>query len=445
MQSRRDHLHAYQFATGRLASALVSGDPGTGEAPMRRSGLGAAFGVMIAALLVIVAVVYGLLKPVNTHSWERTGALIVEKETGTRYIYVNGQLHPTANYSSALLALGGTPSVQDVSRAHLADVPRGTPLGIPGAPDDIAQPSALLTGAWTDCLHPGSGPGEVLDFDARSARPMPGNARVLMSGPDGTPYVLWQGTKYPISGRSALIAIGLDTKEPVKAPSAWLDALPTGTAIAPAAIPGAGTGSRTVAGGAAQTGQVFRTAVSGDVHYYVLKSDGMAPLTATEAALIAAAPGGSRPRQVSPADIAAVQASADHSLLHRIPDLLDGTDGTADGGAALCLLQSVHGSRLSTSVVRETGRAAAAGSAVLVPPEHAVLATPPKSPSDPNTPDPYLITDQGLKYQLAGQSAQALGFGSVQPRVLPQSTLDQITNGPRLSRAQAAQAVPGAN
>ncbi|MFJ9907445.1 type VII secretion protein EccB [Streptomyces sp. NPDC101152] len=445
MQSRRDHLHAYQFATGRLASALVSGDPGTGEAPMRRSGLGAAFGVMAAALLVVVAVVYGLLKPVNTHSWARTGALIVEKETGTRYLYLQGQLHPTANYSSALLALGGTPSVQDVSRADLADVPRSTPIGIPGAPDDIAQPSALLTGAWTDCLHPGSGSGEVLDFDPRSARPMPANARVLVSGPGGTEYVLWRATKYPVGGRTALLALGLDTEEPVKAPSAWLDALSTGTAIAPEAIPDAGKGSRTVAGSPAYTGQLFRTVVGGDIHHYVLESDGMAPLTATEAALIAAASGGRQLRQVSPADIAAVQASADDSLLHRIPDLLADTDVTADGGAALCLLQSVHGSRLSTSVVRETGRATAAGSAILLPPEHAVLATPPKNPSDLHTPDPYLITDRGLKYQLVGQAADALGFGSVTPRVLPQSTLDQIGSGPRLSRAQAAQAVPGAN
>ncbi|MEU9348156.1 type VII secretion protein EccB [Streptomyces sp. NPDC048278] len=444
MQSRRDHLQAYQFATGRLASALVSGDPGTGEAPMRRSGLGAAFGVMVAALLVVAAVVYGLIKPADTDSWAKAGALVVEKETGTRYIYVNGRLHPTVNYSSALLALGGTSGVQDVSRAGLADVPRGTPIGIPGAPDDIAQPSALLTGAWTDCLHPGSGSGEVLDFDPGSARPLPLDARVLVSGPDGTEYVLWQGIKYPVGGRTALIALGLDTEEPVKAPSAWLNALSTGTAIAHAVIPGAGTGSRTVAGSHAQTGQLFRTVVGDDIHYYILKSDGMAPITATEAALLAAAPGGHQPRQVSPADVAAVQASADHSLLHRIPDLLGGTDATT-GGAALCLLQSVDGSRVRTSVVRETGRAATKGSAIVVPPEHAVLAIPPRKTSDSSTPDPYLITDQGVKYQLIGQAAESLGYGGTTPRVLPQSTLDQITSGPRLSRDQAAQAVPGTN
>lgn len=444
MQSRRDHLQAYQFATGRLASALVSGDPGTGEAPMRRAGLGATFGVMVAALLVIAALIYGLLSPVQTVSWEQPGALIVEKETGTRYLFLNGRLHPTANYASALLVLGGAPEVQQVPRATLADVPRGTPLGIPGAPDDVAQPSALLTGAWADCLHPGSGTGEVLDFDPRSARPLPGDARTLLAGPDGTPYVLWQGTRYPVGGRAALIALGLDTDQPVNAPAAWLAALPTGTAITAAAIPGAGTGARTVAGAAARVGQLFRTTVGGAVHYYVLKSDGMAPVSATEAALIAAAPGGRPPRQVAPADIAAVRASADDSLLHRVPDVLAGTDATADG-AALCLLQSADGSRLKTAVVRETGRAAAAGSAVLVPPEHAVLATPPRDPADPNTPDPYLITDQGVKYQLAGQAAEALGYGSATARVLPRSTLDLIPTGPRLSRTEAAQAVPGAH
>ncbi|MGW2637355.1 type VII secretion protein EccB [Streptomyces sp. NPDC001348] len=443
MQSRRDHLHAYQFATGRLASALVSGDPGTGETPMRRSGLGSMFGVIAAVLLVLVSVVYGVIKPVDNTSWKKAGALVVEKETGNRYLYAGGMLHPTANYASALLLAGGNTAVQQVSRASMDDVPRGAPLGIPGAPDDVAPPSSLLTGAWTDCLRTGSGPGEALDFAPRSARGVPDDARVFVSGPGGTRYVLWRNTKYPVDGRSSVVALGLDTEQPVSAPSAWLDALPTGTTIAPARIPKAGTEGGTLGGAAVRVGQLFRTVVNGTDHFYVLRDDGVASLTATEAALLAAAPGGKDARKVSPTDIAAVHASSDDSLLHRIPDLLNGTDATADAGSALCLLRTVDHSGVRSRIVRETGRVTAAGTRVVVPPAHAVLAVPPKKPGDYGTPEPFLITEQGVKYPLVGQAVDALGYSGITPRTLPAATLDLIPAGPRLSRAGAAAVVQG--
>ncbi|MEU6173683.1 type VII secretion protein EccB [Streptantibioticus parmotrematis] len=440
MQSRRDHLQAYQFATGRLASSLVTGDPGTGEAPMRRSGLGATFGILLTVLLVVAAAVYGLLKPVRSTAWARDGALIVEKETGNRYLYSGGLLHPTANYASALLAVGSGAAVEQVPRAALADVPRGVPIGIPGAPDDVAEPTAVLTGAWADCLRPGTTGGEALDFAPATARPVRPGTRVLVAAPDGTRYVVWHDTKYEVDARSSLIALGLDTEQPVKATAAWLDALPSGTPVAPAAVPGVGAPGRTVAGSPAKVGRLFRTEVGGVSHYYVLRADGVAPLTATESALLAGEPGEGQPTQVSPGDIAAVQASSDTSLMHRLPDLLNAPDTTADGGAALCLLHPADGGH--ATVVRETA-AGASPSGVLVSPDHAVLARPPAGTADADTPDPYLITDQGVKYELVGQAAEALGYGDLTPRTLPAAVLDRIPTGVRLTRAQALAPVPG--
>jgi type VII secretion protein EccB len=441
VQSRRDHLQAYRFATGRLASSLVSGDPGTGEAPMRRSGLGAMSGVMVAVLLVVVFAVYGVLKPVRTAVWAHDSPLVMEKETGNRYLYIDGRLHPTANYASALLAVGSDAAMEQVPRAELADVPRGVPLGIPGAPDDVAQPSAVLTGAWADCVRPGTQSGEALDFAPAAVHRVPAGTRVLVSAPDGTRYVVWNGTRFEVRGRSSLIALGLDTEQPVRATSAWLDGLPGGTAIAPAAVPRAGAAGRAVAGAPAKVGRLFRTDVGGVSHYYVLRADGIAPLTATESALLATEPGERQPAQVRPTDIAAVHASSDTSLMHRVPDLLNAADTTADGGAALCLLHSADGRH--TSVVRETGAAAAPSAGVLVPPDHAVLAVPPADPAGLGTPDPYLITDRGVKYELVGQAAEALGYGSLTPRTLPAVVLGRIPTGVRLTRSQALAAVPG--
>ncbi|MET7287428.1 type VII secretion protein EccB [Streptomyces sp. NPDC005573] len=443
MQSRRDHLQAYQFATGRLASSLVSGDPGSGEAPMRRFGLGATYGVVITVLLVVAATVYGLLRPVENTAWAHNGALVFEKETGTRYLYLGGQLHPTANYASALLAVGSGVHLEQVSRASLAGVPRGVAVGIPGAPDDVAPPTALLNGGWADCMRRGTAVDEALDFDPSGVHRIPGDATVLVAGPGTTRYVLWNGKKYAVGSRSVLVALGLDTEQPVKATADWLAALPSGPAIAPPAIPGTGSKGTAVAGDPAVIGQVFRAVIRDTSHYYVLKADGLAPLSATEAALIAAGPGGHGPVRVSPADIAAVRASGDTTLMHRIPDLLDGKDATADGGAALCLLYSADGR--TVTVVRETGGAATARASVIVPPDAAVLAAPPKDSAGGTTSDAYLITDQGVKHRLDGQAAEALGYGGVTPRSLPAGLLARIPSGVRLTRAQAVAPVPGVN
>lgn len=442
MQTRRDHLHAYQFATGRLASALVSGDPGTGDAPMRRAGLGALFGVMLSCLLVLAAVVYGFLKPAGNTSWATNGALVVEQETGTRYLYADGRLHPTANYASAVLASGGR-GMQYADRSSLADVPRAATIGIPGAPDDIADAQSLLTGSWADCLRPGRNVSETLDFAPGAVKAVTASTHVLVSDKSGTRYVVWQNAKYPVD-RSTLVALGMDTDHPVPATSTWLAALPTGPAIAAAKIPGRGGPARTVAGKAEKPGTLLRTVVNGTSHYYVLEPDGVASLTATESALLAAAPGGRGPVPVGPSDITALPSSADTSLLHRIPDLLNGTDGTG-GNAAVCLLQTMKNSRLHSTVVRETGRAAGSTAAALIPSGAGVIATGPNSSAGGSASVQYLITDRGVKYPLSSDALGPLGFSGVTPRVLPRTTLDQIPTGPLLSRSKALTVMPGVN
>jgi type VII secretion protein EccB len=444
MQSRRDHLHAYEFAIGRLASALVTGETGTGHAPMRRANLGSMLGVLVTVLLTIGFVVFGFLSPGGNTAWGRPGSIVVEKETGTRYLYLGGVLRPTANYASALLAVGDQATVRIVSRKSLSGVRHGAPIGIPGAPDVLPQEPALLTGAWSFCLHPGIPKDRVIDFSPDGhAEAVPPNRRISMIDPNGVNYVLWNGTKYPLGGHSALVALGMDSHNPIAAPSNWLDALPTGTKLAPAPIPKAGTPGHQVAGAPAKVGQLFQTTAAGIRHYYVLRADGIAPITATESALLAAGTGGHAPRRVASPDIAAVNASADRSLLNRIPDLLSDSDFTADG-AALCLKQSLTDGTTHSTVVRETGQAAAPGTRIMVPAGRGLIAIPPKESPNDTTPQPYLISDRGVKYPLAADGAvKALGYANAVPRTLPKPLLDLLPSGPLLTRAKATATVSG--
>src|SRR5216683_4989601 len=448
MQTQRDHMHAYQFSANRLLRSLTDGDPGTGEGPLRRANLGAVFGVLVAVLLSGGAVLYGLLNPGGDTAWRRSGAIVVEKETGTRFVYLGGVLRPTANYASARLIAGsGASSVTYVSQKSLASVPHGQPVGIPNAPDSLPPASALLPGSWAWCLRPGTGQtaggagpsgsgvppqaSTVLDLaPAGRTSPVPVNRQILVTAagdPSAAGFVLWNDVTYPLGDRAALVALGLGNQQPVLAPASWLATMPAGPAFAPAVIRGAGKAGPAIAGRQAKVGELFQTSVAGAEEFYVLRPDGLAPITRTEAALFAIRPGAPAPVTVGPADIAAAPASSDRSLLHRLPDPLSGTGTTFDpGNSALCVLRNSPGQPAQLTVVTEQQAAIAGAVGVLVPAGRGMLAEPPP-PSPSAVQRPYLITDSGRKYAItSGSAVAALGYSSAAPVMIPDEVLQQV-------------------
>ncbi|MBK1789501.1 type VII secretion protein EccB, partial [Prauserella cavernicola] len=95
------------------------------QPPFKRPS-GAAFGSLVITVLALVAVgVYGFIVPGGDQAWRDGDSVLVVKETGTRYVYLNERLHPVLNYASALLALGANAETHSGSRESLMDVPRG--------------------------------------------------------------------------------------------------------------------------------------------------------------------------------------------------------------------------------------------------------------------------------------------------------------------------------
>ncbi|MFJ9631623.1 type VII secretion protein EccB [Streptomyces sp. NPDC101175] len=443
MQTRRDHVQAYQFAMGRLASALVSGDPGRGDSPTRRSALGSVFGAGLVVLLCAGYGVYGLISPVAKDDWRKDGAIVLEEDTGTRYVYADGELRPVRNYASALLIAGERTAPESVSAQSLAGVAHGTSVGIQGAPDTVPDASALVTGPWARCL-PGqtarstgatggqtaggtpSDTGQSLVFgdSAAALTALPADRQVLLSGPKGTRYVLWRGVKYPLPGGPSLIALGLDDEAARPATADWLAAVPSGAALAAPVPAGAGKTAGEVAGQSTEVGQVFRTSTGGTEHYYVMRSDGLALVNATEYALLAARPGAPAARQVGQADIAVTPVSADHTATGRVPDL--SRVHPLEGGTVCVTAQADGRARISV------GTAGAGG--IVLPAGGGVLAVPDTGRTE------YLITEQGRKYRIADTDAErALGFGDTKRRLaLPADVLALVPDGPVLSRAAAA-------
>src|SRR4051812_30204123 len=101
MQTRRDQLRAYRFATRRIASAMVRADPEAAEQPLRRLGRSGFAGLMIAALVVAGVAILGVLRPGGGDAWRDGRSLIVDADAMSRYVFVDGVLHPVLNYTSA--------------------------------------------------------------------------------------------------------------------------------------------------------------------------------------------------------------------------------------------------------------------------------------------------------------------------------------------------------
>lgn len=441
MQSRRDHLQAYQFAVERLVRAAVVGSrPGQSDAPLRRSSLGVSVGIVLAVLLCVGSLVYGLISPTPSQAWREPGSIIVDESTGTDYLLLDGELRPTANYASARLVTGQNSTVQVVPSTQLAGIPVGAEIGIAGAPSDVPAAGSLLRGGWALCARRTG--AVVLDLDPATS-PGPTGQRVYVTSTDTADpaeYVVWDSVKYPLTEQTVLPALGFGDQQPSPVDPAWLAALPTGPAVLAPTVPRLGGSGPAVDGATAPVGTLYATEAGGAEEDYILLSDGLAPITRTEAALYAVAGRGTA-RQVSTAAVAAAPASADRALLSALPDFLSGPV-YGSSAASLCVRQTAPGATSGSQVVEEQASTVAADPAVVLPANSGMLVEPPGQSPYAANPVVYLIADTGRRYLVAGSNAlDALGYASAAKVVMPASVLGLIPAGPNLDVGAAAQAV----
>jgi type VII secretion protein EccB len=438
MQTQRDHVHAYQFMVRRMTSALVTGDPSALEPPARRSLTGLVTGLVLGLLVVAGFGVFGIIVPGGNYVWQEKGAILVEEETGTRYVMLDGTLHPTLNQASAMLLAGKDAAVHTISSNSLAGLPHGSPVGIPDAPDPLPRPDALYSGPVMLCLS-------IPDSeDTASATLLPAGPGLtapstqdylLVSGPDGVSYLAWRGAKHRLTDDAVAVALGLPAA--VEAPRLWLDLLRDGPEIGPADIPGAGEPGMKVGGVRRDVGQLFEQPAGGGRQFFVLLRDGLARLSETDFTLLAARAGAGRPLPITPADVVATPESADTSLRDRLPDLT-GVRPIRTADRSVCVSQTPTGTRVTAGIVlaRRVPATAAPGEVgVALPPSSGLLVGAVPLPDRQRRPDRYLITDQGRVYAIPDdESMVALGLGGVQPVAMNRRLLSALPTGPTLSR-----------
>ncbi|CRK58767.1 PROBABLE CONSERVED MEMBRANE PROTEIN [Alloactinosynnema sp. L-07] len=454
MASKRDQLQAYQFLIQRAISALVTRETDPEQPPFRRPA-GASFaGIALAVIALACVGVYGLIVPGGNSAWRSGDAVIVEKETGTRYVYLDGQLHPVTNYASALLLVGDHAKTQLVSRDSLVDVPRGPRIGIPDAPDALPAADRLLTGSWSLCSTPAADAAgarveeSVLLVGASPTGGAPLGDAALLVELAGTSdrFLVWRGYRHKITDY-ATVGTGLAlTSEPwAKASQEWLDMLPVGTPIGPItpAEPGAPS-SAIPARPDLKVGALLVVETSGGgLQYFLAEQAILRPITALQYDVQRAHTGAAMP--LTPSLAASAKrldppgANASDAPAHR-PKIASPRDratvcATFDPGATtarITLNPGLPPGDTMTTTARNTERGIPLADHIHVPPGWAAVVEAMPSAEAP-TGTLTVVTDMGRRYSVGEPDVlKMLGYGGANPVRMPAGLVARLPEGPGL-------------
>ncbi len=464
MHSRRDQVQAHAFMTGRLVSALVCGEPDLAQRPLRRTPIGLVAGLMAGVLVVAVFAVIAIVHPGGATRWRQPGTLIVDKQTGTRYVLSGGQLRPVLNYASARLLLGARMTVAVTPSSSLAGVPRGNAVGIAGAPDSLPAANHPDRG-WLLCAvsrsDPSGVPAPALSLGVGvgtgpAAEPVPDDHGVLVRTSDGTRYLAWKDRRLRLAAPWAGPALGYDDAAATPVRAAWVNALPAGPDLGPLPVAGRGAAGPDLDGASTAVGQVFVVhGMTAAARYFVLTGAGLLPVNQTGAALLlgdpatATAYGGrtAQARELSPAALASAVVlpapasmpdlpPAPPALLAAQPQRLPCVRATAAGAASSVALVSVPAGAALGDVVDGPllDRDGLTADLIGVRPGGGLLARTMPAPGIDGA-GLYVVAEPGVKYPVADEvAAQALGYQVSDAVEVPASLLTLLPTGPVLRR-----------
>ncbi|MFI2710486.1 type VII secretion protein EccB [Micromonospora sp. NPDC018662] len=461
MQSRRDQVQAQSYMTGRLTAALVTAEPEALENPHRRMLTGMIAGLLVGCLVVAGFVVFGLLKPGGATRWREPGTLIVEKESGGRFVLVGGRLRPVHNYTSAALVFGRRPPLVTVSGASLTSVPRGMPIGIVGAPDSLPAATALARVEWSVCALGGTDrtgtarTGTLLSLTpGAGGTPLGPDDGFVVTSPGGQLFLIWNGQRFALTRSWIPRVLGYTTAPGVTAN--WLNQLPPGPDITPVAVTGRGAAGPVVDGLRTRVGQVFVARVVGTAdRYFLLQRDGLSPIAETALALVlgdpataAAYPGAvARPVDLTAGALGRLPMSKQQPLPAGLPPRPPVQASPAADDTWCVQWSSTDGPARVTARAVPTvtaagdapgvGRTEQTATAVLVTPGVGGLVRQGRA-GQLNGTSYFLVTDAGVKFPVAGDDVlRALGYPVEAARVVPASLLSLLPTGPVLDSAAA--------
>jgi len=445
----KDNLQAHRFMNRRVRAALLEGDAESTARPLSRLGAGTYAGIFVTIALLAIVGIIGVLRPGGSTAWQQPGAFIVESETGARYVYLDGVLHPVLNYSSARLLLGGQLHVVNVSVRSLESAPRGAAIGIGMAPDSLPEAAHVVGTDWSVCalgntaggdpLRTAVVPGQLADGAAMTV-----DDAYLVRTDSGRHFLITAGHAFEIADQW-LPALNYKAAQAVPVGDDFVEAIPAGEPIAPPVVAGLGQPGPPLPGSVEPVviGSILADRVNA---YYLMTQTGLVSLTPMQAGLLLADPrlaqayGGSNP---SPLPISQAQITGG-----AVPPLPSGPGQPAPsvapalttwpaGDQQLCVRFGQQ--QVPDIVVGPTDPAAnQVDGLVQLPTGSGALVAARPSPGTPGT-TVYLVTDTGVRYPVGGQKTlELLGLSGQSVAQLPAAVVDLLPEGPLLDPAAAA-------
>ena len=142
-------VSGWRFLLRRVEHAIVRRDTRMFDDPLQFYSRAVTAGIVIAVLICLGAALLAYFKPLGKRGGD---SLLVDRNTNQLFVVLpdSGQLRPVYNLTSARLILGTNNTPVEVKSEELDSMPKGQPLGIPGAP--YATPvSSAPESQWSLC------------------------------------------------------------------------------------------------------------------------------------------------------------------------------------------------------------------------------------------------------------------------------------------------------
>jgi len=139
-------LSGYRLGVRRIEQGVTRRDTSLNTSPFSPQTVAFSVGIFLAAIIVGA----GFLMSVFSSRADRNGASIVITKSGGMYVMFDHSLHPVTNLASARLIVNSADTPKVVKDDTLAGQPRGQLMGIPSAPNNLAQRTDD-TAQWTAC------------------------------------------------------------------------------------------------------------------------------------------------------------------------------------------------------------------------------------------------------------------------------------------------------
>src|ERR1700759_677666 len=143
----RHQVTGWRFVMRRIASGIALHDTRMLVDPLRTQSRAVLMGVLIVVTGLAGCFGFSLIRP-NTQAGNN--AVLADRSTAALYVRVGDELHPVLNLPSARLIVGRPVNPTSVKSSELDRFPRGTLIGIPGAPERLVQ-NTSRDANWTAC------------------------------------------------------------------------------------------------------------------------------------------------------------------------------------------------------------------------------------------------------------------------------------------------------